>query len=810
MITRNTLRAIALATSCLTPMAAFAQSAGSAPASTSAPAENTIGGTPFTGTIEFGLMGVGGTNPDQYGRYNGYNTSGLDVGANFDIIGRDAWNSGGTRYFEIQGDNLIFQTSNRLGSGVPNGGNGFTSSVDNSLANEGRLEFKAGDQGTWGVGGYFDSITYTGNVIDSLYTVSGSHAFLNPGLTTYGGATPTSKGSISSYNIPGLVATGGMQPVQVGTRRNIVGGNFKYEWGNWTFTGAFRHEHKVGSLEETFDGTWGGTAFALPVDYNTDRYDASADYNTRLFQALIQYTFMKFNDNNLYVTLPYAVTNSTAPYQMAAAYALPPSNQAQYVTIMLATNIVPKTRINLNAHVGVEKDDSTFPPNTADPGLSTSLLSAAGFDALARGTSGDNADITATVYQIRASVYSDPLPRVDVNAFYGINGRSVNTNQFSVAGSGHGGDNSLGNAGYAFVVPQDWLKQYAGINVGYRLVPSYNTKVTAGYRIDITERSNAQVGHSWTNTGSVALSSNIGPQIDGRLSFDYASRSGSLSYLTPWQNLDGFSPTYQQTPSGAYYQAPMTSEAVTLRADYTPTQKLSASFMAQFKNANYTYPGVPLILGNTTTDTIPLNGEGTGVKQDYALSIGPDINYRPVDNLTIHFFYNFERLFFNNLGNGACSAPGDFAANGCGSNPAGYFQNKSTSDTHTIGISGDWKVTPRLRLKADYTLSYGSVMFTEFNGVFVSNPTQSYQNVTNYPDIDSVLNSIRLVANYKLTPNAELLGLVGFSTLHNNSWYDSASSIQGAGSNSISILTPGYGSPNWSIVTAMAGVRLTF
>ena len=46
---------------------------------------------------------------------------------------------------------------------------------------------------------------------------------------------------------------------------------------------------------------------------------------------------------------------------------------------MLATNAIPNTRINLNARVGVEKQDDTFPPNTADPGAAGLIGDTAGF-----------------------------------------------------------------------------------------------------------------------------------------------------------------------------------------------------------------------------------------------------------------------------------------------------------------------------------------------------------------------------------------------------------------------------------------------
>ena len=199
---------------------------------------------------------------------------------------------------------------------------------------------------------------------------------------------------------------------------------------------------------------------------------------------------------------------------------------------------VPKTRLNLNARVGVEKQDDTFAPNTADPNLTASHLTG----------------LTASTARCRERPPIPPTspPRstrsrsarlrirsanTDARVYYGIDGRNVSLNQYKVGRrtGGDAADTTLGSPTYAYVVPQDWLKQNAGAEVGYRLIPEYNTKLTVGYRLDVTDRSNAQVGHSSTNTGSVALSSEFGPEVDGRLSFDYANRSGSLSYLTPWR-----------------------------------------------------------------------------------------------------------------------------------------------------------------------------------------------------------------------------------------------------------------------------------
>jgi hypothetical protein len=153
MITHNVRRAIAVATTiCLPSVGAFADdlspaSAPAVPAGGSAPA---LGGIPFTGFIGLGLIGVEGNNPNQAGRYTGLNTTGLDAAlSEFNLIGHSPWDSGAVRYYELGGDNLIFHTDTHLGTGLGSDNN-WSSRVDNGLANNGSVGFKAGDQGIWG------------------------------------------------------------------------------------------------------------------------------------------------------------------------------------------------------------------------------------------------------------------------------------------------------------------------------------------------------------------------------------------------------------------------------------------------------------------------------------------------------------------------------------------------------------------------------------------------------------------------------------------------------------------------------------
>jgi MtrB/PioB family decaheme-associated outer membrane protein len=805
------LRAAAMAFTCLVPLAAYAQDdfnmTEQAP-KPAAPADLgtvTIGGMVFHANIGVGIGGVFGQNPDQAGRYSGMNTDGAYGGLyHLDLTGRSAWDGQSTRYFSLTADDLMLNAGGNFSSGVGSS-NGFGNGTANSLANGGSIALKVGEQGTWSFGVTYDAITYTGNVIDSIYTVTGSKATLNNNLAPWGGATSLAAGPTTSFTVAGLNATGAMLPVQVGTRRDILGANFKYQWQDWTFTGAIRHEEKNGSMEEAFDGPWGGTAFAMPINYVTDRYDLSASYNVQGFQSLLQYTFSHFVDNNLFVSLPYPTSGTATPFQRSAAYSLPPSNDAHYLTLQLAdSNLIPKTRVNLNARVGVEMQNDTFAPNTADPSLNAAQL--ANFNSELQGTSSNSPDIVATVYQVRASAASRPIENVDTRIFYGVDGRQVTIDQYKVNTSGTGGASDSSLLSYEYVVPQDWLKQNAGGEIGYRIMPEYDTRVSLGYRFDKIDRSNAQVGHSDQSSATAAVTSNFGANLNGKLSFEFDDRTANMSYLTPWQNLAG-TPT-GGTYSGAYYQAPMTAEGITARLDYTPNERISGGAYLRFRNENYNYAQFTPE-GTDTAASVPFTGIGQGVKQDFNLTLGPDLNYRPSKDVNIHLFYTYELLFYNNTGNGACSSTTSATTAAC-LGTAGYFQNKDTSSTHTVGVSADWQVSEKLKLRGDYTVSYGTVMFGEYNGVFIGNPTLSYQNVGNYPDINSLLHNVKLTATYQLQPNVDLVLQGIFVSYHNNDWADTANAVQGNGSGSISILSPGYSAPNYNVAAIMAGANFKF
>ena len=72
------------------------------------------------------------------------------------------------------------------------------------------------------------------------------------------------------------------------------------------------------------------------------------------------------------------------------------------------------------------------------------------------------------------------------------------------------------------------------------------------------------------------------------------------------------------------------------------------------------------------------------------------------------------------------------------------------------------------------------------------------------------MNNVRLTATYELMPNIQLVLQGMYTSFHNNDWADTANAIQGAGTTAISILTPGYDSPNYNVAALMAGIKLRF
>jgi MtrB/PioB family decaheme-associated outer membrane protein len=760
-----------------------------------------------------GTQWVGGHNVGQYGRYNGNTYGGFDITLGFDVLHRAAPDAEKPTYFSVSGANLDFQTGSHLSQSFRD--NAYSSNTSNKLGPNAEINLAFGEQGKWGVAASYNAISYTGNIISSLWTMNGNVGTVNTGLLAMGGASnsPLTKGTVTAYTVATLAPN--FKQFETGTRRDQVDVSGKYELDEWTFTSHVQHEHKQGSLEESIRQTYGGMAFQLPVDFDTDRFDVSASYVDPDYQALIQYSYSKFTDNNVGAILPYVVSASalsatSGPYAMQSLYSTPPSNSAHYLTVMFNDKLAPHTRFTFNGRVGLELQDSTFPANNADPNLSSTLGGPtytwfANLNSLNQGTgNATSLDGKAWVYQTNVSFSTELATHLDARIAYNLDARDVSTDVYKVYFGGASHESTASSIAYS--VPQNWVKQTGTAELNYLIVPESSTKISATFAFNNTNRTNAQVEHSETNTIGLNVSSMIGKDILARVSWEHANRAGSLHYGTAWGNLEAGAPEEDGTPSGAYYQAPMVSDAVSIRADYAAEGDLTGGLFIKYSENRFHYPAVDAAATPTNSGDWSLTGFGQGIKNSTTLSMGPDINYRLSEALQLHLYYTYERIYYDNTGNGACAE----LTTGTCLGTAGYFQNKYTSDMHTAGFSADYKLTDKLKLSSEYNISVGSVLFGQFNGVAVSTVTQSYQNVTNYPDISSTMHDLRISAIYELTDSVEAGLLYRYNVFNNNDWQYIPRAVIPTLNNgtAISIVNAGYGPPNYNVHTVGVSFRV--
>lgn len=800
-----TLRAIALASVSVLPFAA-------------AIAADESGDQPeYKSEVDVGAGYQNKANPF-FDRYRGTD-SGVSGLGGFSMRSKDAWDSGKTQYFEASGRNLDFN--------------------DAHSAPEASVNAKFGFQGLWGLNAYYDAITYTGNTINTPYATSGSNGYLVNGLLPYGGATTTAAGALTTQCLfTGTTAAGTpacpvgnntanlaglMIQAPTGTRRDIVGGGGSYRMGEWTISGNLRHEHKDGSLEQTFDGSASGTAFAEPINFDTDRYNLSAAYATRMLQATLSYTYSRFTDNIAGWSAPSLASGTSAPFQTASIYALPPSNDAHTFNGSVGYNVTSTTRLTGNFRVGLELQNQSIEPGTGTTAaqLTPATNGAATSANLALNPSSLSGQ--ATVYGANFQVTSRPLSDLDLRAAYGIDGRDNDTSMYKIYGYGHGDGAVPGTycstAGSSVVTtcatpgavegvsfPQNWTKQNAVAEAGYRILRDSNTKVTVGYTFDDVDRSLAAVGHSQSSTTSAKVSSSPMAGLDGYVGIDHTVRSAEVHYWEPWTVLGNAATPSYSYPSVPFYQAPMVADTIKVRTNYVPNEMVSIGLFGRLTSDNYKYPGTTSYTTTPAAGT-PTVGGWSGTTRDLNATIGPDVSYTPRKDVTVHSFYTFERIFYENHGVGAQPY---------NTNPpaVGNWSAATTDDVHTVGLSGEWKATEKLKLGTGYTFWYGDVNYALSNGVVLpvlpATGAAAYMNVQNLPHIPSSMHSFKVFGEYQLAPNMVFGAGYAFDMFKDNDWAYSAWAPAVQTSTTSGTLSTGVGAPSYRIHSLVTTLKVKF
>ena len=703
-------------------------------------------------------------------RYVGQESQGLFGIGGFTMDHRDAWNSGGTTYYHAEGDNLPL-TSRSVNAQV-------------------------GQQGLWGLNFSYDEIPYyQSNTYHGIYT--------GPNGVTVGGA---GTGSITNVTTQAPSALSSNQNVNV--MRNIFTVGGKYQWQDWTITSSIHHDHKEGLQENSL--AWLGTPsvitgngnitssalsyFLQPINYDTDRIDVTAVYgNSSRMQLLLGYTYSSFTDNNTtwggYNPFGFtsgatatagSAANLAASQNIRASYTLPPSNSAQQFKAQFGYNLTPTTRINANLQYGLMSQNASYTASTGN-GNFTPI-----------GPPRDSFNGMIETIFANFAITARPLPKLDVRASYTLDDRQNLASRAEYAQ--YINDAYSASPGMLTNLPSSYTDNKGTLEVGYHILPK--TKITLDYSYDTIHR-------TWSNTNDTT-NSTVAVQVRSALS---DSVSASLRYMHDARWAGEYNPGASFSALGLtgtsdffgfydYYLASRRRDEVKGTIDYAPGPE--SPFLR--------VPGLTIsLVGKADYDYYP--SSALGLKSNNSLSIGPDISYEFSKTLSMHAFYEFQQLFFNTnslVSNAVCNGSGTTLTPGPGCTSNGSWNQKTDDITHTVGASVDWQPIPdKLKLSADYTLSYGNTSYTFADGGIYSFPTSATNPtpvatsglyIMPLPSTKGILNSISLKAEYKYRPNITLIGGVSYSRF---TYQDYAYGV-GATQFSNAIFT-GDAKPNYSV-----------
>ena len=781
----SSFRALLGASVCLLPLlpvAAFAddfdvgakQDVAAAPV----PSENwiTVGGQYSSG------------RSDYLNRFNGDESPGWNALGSFNYLSRDAWDSGNTFYFNASGDRL----------GDP----------DRSIS------FRAGQQGTWGVNFSYDGIYYDGgHNYQSVYTPNGTLIqAIAPGSVVVGyGSTPMwtpqgvfnqttaywpGHGTVTKVNpLWQPIDTSGKVPTQaydLSLQRDIFNLGGKYQYGDWTITSGWRHEHKEGwqqqsltiagkpslsasSATQPTSYTSGGMAYFIqPINYDTDRFDVTAQYATKRYQVQLNYNFSQFQDNDQSITLlnPWA----GYPKTTAVNYILPPDNSAQQIKGQFGYNITDNTRLNVNMAYGMQMQNEQFMFGTGTPGTSSGVATNG-----AQSLQGFIETIFGSV-----ALTSQPIKGLDLHLGYTIDNRDNETpsNVWTMINTTSAG------SGAAFTSPNfpfTFRHQTVVAEAGYRVWGQ--TKLTVTNTLDDTYRS---YGAS-TDVQTERLAGKLrGPVIDGiyaSLSGAYEDRwAANYNANAIWNVIYGAGGAAADNSSNPnnflmFDEASRKHSEVKAMVDASPLDGLSVSVMGKFSE-----------------DTYPSASTALGMRNNHNLAVGPDLAWEASKALTLHAFYTYQQLYFDEA---ASYSTGTLVL---------PFNIADTNSVQTAGVDAEWHAIPdKLKINFDANLSVGDTAYGMGEGVvpmsFTTNSltTIGAVTVTPLPDVKSTMISLSMRGEYTINPSTSVLFGYAFERFNYKDYVNNIGATQYANA-----FLPGTMNPNEGVHIFSAAVRVRF
>ena len=555
-----------------------------------------------------------------------------------------------------------------------------------------------------------------------------------------GSATAPTVGN-AQFNFIQSTINGLLRPVSLGVNNDVgfvalkltptEAIRFDVEYNNRRYDGVRALGTQVGSIP---------VELAVPIDQMTHEVKVGAEYAVQSFGFQLGYTGSFFEnefqsyawDNpNSTVTQAGASTTvgavttttrtaATARGEVSAA----PSNMSNTFSLT-GRGSLPWWRTNVSGAFSytMEQQNETFLNNIAVPG--TGLTQKNTDDA-----GNSSADARANLISGNFLLTSRPLSSVSVTARYRYfdyqNDTPSHTFTNLLAPAGTLAFNNLtgwGTGASATTAQVRITKQNAGLDIGWRPNPQVSFK--GGYEYEHWDRGDVDGQSFGTGENTAKAAVDVTP-IDWLL--------GRLTYTYGVRHLNG---DYGADPdSGLGFYKFEYADRVRNRADlllqFSPWETLTPSINFGYANDNF-------------------NHSAFGLTDDTNFSAGVGLSWTPMRWLTLTADYTYEHHNSTQRVAGGGSA---------GSN-ANDWQGKSLDDIHTLSLGAVVDLIPK---KFDITLGYGvtlgytKIKDSNLNAAGCPAPGTANSCAYDYPRIDNILQTAKIVGRYRLTEKLSLRG----------------------------------------------------
>ena len=415
-------------------------------------------------------------------------------------------------------------------------------------------------------------------------------------------------------------------------KRIGVGGKVFFK-SRWELSGNVSHETKQGtdwigtamgpSIPDNIFKWTNGALLPEPVDFETDKLNATLRYNGQDTQMEFAYNGSLFYNNNdsLEWTDPLlnpACTckpgspgcpprNECGDLVRPGRISLEPDNQMHQLTALVTHALSPINRLTALASVSRLTQDDKFLPYNADDVV----------DLLPQ----NSADAEVWLYRGQVKLASRPTRKLRLSAQYSFDERDNNTDinpYYYFIADGVRGDEVVGHPYPRSNNPLSYIRNKVDLNANYYINSTYSLQ--GGYQyLDVERDYNDNVRETTrenTFNGKLRIRANSELNVD--LYGEIGRRNGSEYYTRLNEN-----PKLR-----VFYMANVDREKTGINISFMPLDRLSFSLTTEYWNDDYTESEI-------------------GLKHSNQRSAMFDTSYRFSETVSTHVFYNYEESFIN-------------------------------------------------------------------------------------------------------------------------------------------------------------------